>query len=124
VQAARNDPAELGATAEAVDVAELVEEPLPLAADGSALLADAVAGGALSAPPPWPPAAEQPATRPSNPADSRVIHELPRRAGATARSKSSSRRLVVVLMRLGLLASALDTLRLAVAQYPGNPPKV
>ena len=77
MQAAEKDPAELGATAEAVDVAELVEEPVPLAADDSVLLADGVAGGALPAPPPWPPAAEQPATRPSNPDDSSVIHELP-----------------------------------------------
>jgi hypothetical protein len=124
VQAARNDPAERGATGEAVDVTELVEAPLPLAADDNPPLEDAVAGGALPAPPPWPPAAEQAATRPSNPADSRVIHEPPRRVGAAAPLKSSSGGLVVVLMRLGLLANVLNTLSLTAAQHPVNPPKV
>jgi hypothetical protein len=68
---------------------------------------------------PGPPAAEQPATGPSNPADSRFIHEMQRRVGAAAPSKSSQSGLVVVLMRLGLLDNVLNTLRLAAAQ-PGT----
>src|SRR4249920_678156 len=127
VHAARNDPAEPAepaGTGTAVDVTGLAVSALPLAVDDGASVEDEVTDAAAPTPAPWPPAAEQPATRPSSPADSRVIHAPLPRAGGAARSRPSTCEFVVVAMGLGLLAKLLDALRLAAAQHPVTPPKV